>query len=100
MKRFTAIVLVSAFLGFAMQVDAVFAQKNMEEFARSAYKKLLAEVDKNRDGKLSKAEHQMIWKDKVEAEKSFKMWDLNKDGFITEQEYVKAITDMGRKPKE
>jgi hypothetical protein len=40
------------------------------------------------DGKFSKTEFFAIYKDKDKAEKNFKTWDLNKDGFITEEEYI------------
>jgi hypothetical protein len=74
-------------------------QKEMEKNVREAYKLVLKETDKNKDGKLSKDEFYAIWKDKKVAEKNYKAWDTNKDGFITEEEYVKAAMDMGKKKK-
>jgi len=71
----------------------------MEKNVREAYKMVLKETDKNKDGKLSKDEFYAIWKDKKVAEKNYKAWDTNKDGFITEEEYVKAAMDMGKKKK-
>jgi len=74
-------------------------QKDIEKNTREAYKMLLKETDKNKDGKISKAEFYAIWKDKKVAEVKYKAWDVNKDGFITEEEYVKVIMDMGKKKK-
>ena len=72
-------------------------QKDMEKSARQAYKEVLKETDKDKDGKISKTEFYAIWKDKKVAEKNFKSWDTNKDNFITEDEYVKAVMAIGKK---
>jgi hypothetical protein len=80
--------------------SALFAQvssKEMEKNVRKIYKDLLKEIDKNKDGKMSKDEFYAIWKDKKVAEKNYKAWDTNKDGFIVEDEYVKAVMDIGKK---
>jgi uncharacterized low-complexity protein len=55
---------------------------------KNAYKMLLAEADKNKDGKLSIAECSAAWKDKTTGEEKCKYWDANGDGVITEEEYV------------
>ncbi len=60
------------------------------------YKKLLVEVDKNKDSKISKSEHMMIWKDKKKREENFKQFDRNGDGYITEAEYVKTTAEFGK----
>lgn len=73
--------------------------KQMEKAARQAYKDLLKETDKNNDGKISKAEFYAIWKDKKVAGEKYIVWDLNKDGYITEEEYVKAVRDITTKKK-
>jgi Ca2+-binding EF-hand superfamily protein len=73
--------------------------KQMEKAARQAYKDLLKETDKDKDGKISKAEFYAIWKDKKVAEEKYVVWDLNKDGYITEEEYVKAVRDITTKKK-
>ncbi len=73
--------------------------KTMEKAARDAYKLLLKETDKNQDGKISKTEFYAIWKDPKVAEEKYKAWDVNKDGFITEEEYVKVVLDIGKKKK-
>lgn len=55
---------------------------------KNAYQMLLAEVDKNKDGKISMDECLSIWKDKAVGESKCKVWNKNGDGFITEEEYV------------
>jgi len=77
----------------------IFAQglKDNEKNIREIYKALLKETDKNKDGKISKVEFCAIWKDKKIAEEKFKAWDVNKDGCITEEEYVKAVMNIGKK---
>ena len=56
MKRLTVVVTLLAFLGFMTQAGFVLAQSpeataKMASTAKEAYKKLLAEVDKNHDRK-------------------------------------------------
>ena len=72
--------------------------QDMKKAARSAFKDILKNSDVNKDGKLSKAEFMTIWKDKNVGEKNWKMWDTNKDGYITEEEYVNAVASI-QKPR-
>ncbi len=81
---------------YAQNADAI---KTMERAARTAYGELLKETDKNKDGKISKSEFYAMWKDKKVAEEKFIYWDVNKDGYITEEEYVKVVRDIGTKKK-
>lgn len=74
-------------------------RKEMEKAAKQAYMGLLKETDKDKDGKISKTEFFAIWKDKKAAEEKFAFWDTNKDGYITEEEYVKAVVDIVNKKK-
>jgi Ca2+-binding EF-hand superfamily protein len=98
MKRIAAILLMSSLLISLGLTGLLSAQiPNMEANARAAFKKLLSETDKNHDGKISRAENAVIWKDKDKGEKNFKTWDLNNDGYITEAEYVKAVGNITRK---
>jgi len=69
----------------------------MEKNIRQIYKDLLKETDKDKDHKISKTEYLAIYKDKKSAEENFTKWDTSKDDFITEDEYVKSILDMGKK---
>lgn len=72
----------------------------MKKAARNAFKELLTNADKNRDGKLSKAEFMKIWRDKNTGEKNWKMWDTNKDGYVTEEEYVNAVVNIQKRSKQ
>jgi Ca2+-binding EF-hand superfamily protein len=96
-KWILLMVIISVLRSFSL--NAQDSSKKMEQSARNAYKELLKETDKNKDGKISKTEFYAIWKDKKSAEEKFKFWDLNKDGFITEEEYVKAVLSIGKKKK-
>jgi Ca2+-binding EF-hand superfamily protein len=105
MKRITpatVALLLSAFLaggggmGYAQDPDRA---AKVSAAAKDAFKRMLARSDKNRDGKLSRTEFYAIFNDKSKADKNFKIWDLNQDGFITEEEYVKGIASMGRPKK-
>jgi Ca2+-binding EF-hand superfamily protein len=97
MKRLFTSLLIALFATSSIIIAQ--NQKEMEKNVREAYKMVLKETDKNKDGKLSKDEFYAIWKDKKVAEKNYKAWDTNKDGFITEDEYVTAVMDMGKKKK-
>ena len=96
MKKWTVIRLIFA-LSTSLTLFAQVSSKEMEKNVRQIYKDLLKEIDKNKDGKMSKDEFYAIWKDKKVAEKNYKAWDTNKDGYIVEDEYVKAVMDMGKK---
>ena len=97
MRTFLIVSMILS-LGMFVQVHAQ-DQKEMEKNIRQVYKSLLKETDKDKDGKLSKTEFYSIWKDQKVAEQNYKAWDTDKDGFITEDEYVKAAMDMGKKKK-
>ncbi|MCX6243169.1 MAG: hypothetical protein NTU98_00560 [Bacteroidetes bacterium] len=90
--------LIIVFIAGFQQIRAQ-SQKDIEKNAREAYKMLLKETDKNKDGKISKTEFFAIWKDKKSAEEKYKPWDVNNDGFITEDEYVKVAMNAGKKKK-
>lgn len=68
-----------------------------EQNIREAFKMILSQADANKDGKLSAAECRAIWKDKSIAEKNCGFWDVDKDGVITESEYVKQASSVGMK---
>lgn len=73
------------------------AAESPEQYARQAYGMLLAQLDANKDGKLSMTECKAMWKDKGVADKNCGFWDADKDGFITEAEYVKQGLSQGKK---
>lgn len=68
-----------------------------EKNIREAFEMLLSQLDANKDGKLSVVECKSIYKDKSMAEKNCTFWDADKDGIITEDEYVKQGSSLGRK---
>jgi len=72
----------------------------MKKAAKKAYQELLKELDKNHDGKLSKSEFMKAWKDKNYGENNYKQWDINKDGYITEEEYINAIVNIQKRSKQ
>lgn len=74
-----------------------FAAGPQEQSVRDAYKMIVSQADANKDGKLSAAECRAIWKDKSTAERNCSFWDADKDGFITEAEYVKQASSFGTK---
>ena len=68
-----------------------------EDNIREAYKLILSQLDVNKDGKLSVAECMAIYKSKSIGEKNCTSWDVDKDGIITEDEYVKRGSNLGKK---
>ena len=68
-----------------------------EQNIREAFKMILSQADANKDGKLSAAECRVIWKDRNTADKNCGFWDVDKDGVITEAEYVKQAVSIGTK---
>lgn len=68
-----------------------------EQNIREAYKMILSQADANKDGKLSMTECTAIYKDKSVAEKNCTFWDVDKDGIITEAEYVQQASNVGKK---
>jgi hypothetical protein len=68
-----------------------------EQNIRQAFQLILTQADANKDGKLSADECMAIYKDKDKAEKNCTFWDVNKDGIITEDEYVMQASNIGKK---
>lgn len=60
-----------------------------EDFLRNAYRQILATVDKNKDGKMSMAECMSNATDKNYSKQNCLSWDADRDGTITEDEYIK-----------
>lgn len=67
-----------------------------DEILREAYREILAQADRNRDGRLSLNECLAIWKDRQKGERDCRYWDANRDGVITEDEYVKQVRNIMR----
>jgi hypothetical protein len=78
-------------------VSLAYSAGPSDEFARNAFKQILSQADANKDGKLSLTECKGIYKDAAKAEKNCTFWDANKDGTITEDEYVGQAMSMGKK---
>ncbi len=57
---------------------------------------VLVQADLNKDDKLSLQECIGMSKS-PKMEKNCKYWDINKDGVITEEEYVQQAKKIGRK---
>lgn len=89
------VLLVTAVMAF----PAYTADQAQEQRARDAFRMILEQADTNKDGKLSMAECMAMYKDKNMAEKNCTFWDINKDGIITEDEYVKQASSLGKKKK-
>ncbi|MDO8419331.1 MAG: hypothetical protein Q7S90_04775, partial [Rubrivivax sp.] len=87
-KMRVAITLAAGLTTLAMASQALAAGPP-EQNIRQAYRMILSQADANKDGKLSAAECRAIWKDRNIAEKNCGFWDIDKDGYITEAEYVK-----------
>jgi hypothetical protein len=93
------IISIFTFAGIIIAGGAFFAYSAgpSDEFAKNAFKQILSQADTNKDGKLSSAECRGIYKDAAIAEKNCTYWDADKDGIITEDEYVGKAMSIGRK---
>ena len=78
-------------------VSLVHSAGPSDEMARNAFKQILAEADKNKDGNLSLSECKAMFKDAAIGEKKCGFWDANHDGIITEDEYAKQAMSLQRK---
>lgn len=100
MKRFVVLFFAVMFLlGFSIIINNVsFAKEKVarEDFIRNAYRQILTETDKNKDGKISMNECMSISRDKKKIEKDCKYWDADGNGNITEDEYVKQVIKIMR----
>jgi hypothetical protein len=92
-----AVITIAAGLATLAIASQAFAAGPPEQNIRQAYKMILSQADTNKDGKLSAAECKAMWTDKSIAEKNCGFWDVDKDGFIAEAEYVKQGSSFGSK---
>ncbi len=92
-----ALIMLALGLTTLAVASQAFAAGPPEQNIRQAYKLILSQADTNKDGRLSAAECRAMWKDKNTAEKNCGFWDVDKDGVITEAEYVKQGSSFGRK---
>ncbi|MHC1743626.1 MAG: hypothetical protein AB9873_11415 [Syntrophobacteraceae bacterium] len=87
----------SAFFSMMIIVSPCHAAGPPEKNIREAYQMILSQADANKDGKLSSTECMAIYKDRSMAEKNCTFWDVDKDGVVTEDEYVQQASNMGKK---
>ncbi len=52
-------------------------------------------VDKDKDGRISKAEYAAIWKDKLDVDKNFAFFDKDNSGFIGKTEFMSLRDGLG-----
>jgi hypothetical protein len=91
-------IIAAALWIIALSVVApVYTAGPPEENIRQAYRMILAQADANKDEKLSVTECMAIYKDKSTAEKNCMFWDVDQDGIITEDEYVKQALNIAKK---
>lgn len=69
---------------FTINISTAQSRERQERKGPPSYEQLLKEMDANEDGKLSKKEIKGPLKD------DFAKIDLDKDGFISEEEFKKA----------
>ena len=94
--RTNCIVLLASII-IASIVSVTYSAGPSDERFRSAYREIVLQADTNKDGKLSVAECKAIYKDKALAEKNCNFWDVDRDGVITEDEYVQQASSFGKK---
>jgi Ca2+-binding EF-hand superfamily protein len=68
-----------------------------EEMIKNAFQQAMTGADSNKDGKLTVKECVAIHKSKKDGEKKCKFWDTNKDGIISEAEYISQVKNIGKK---
>lgn len=78
-------------------VSIAYSAGPSDERIRSVYREIVLQADTNKDGKLSLTECKAIYNDKAIAEKNCTFWDVNRDGVITEDEYVQKAGSLGKK---
>lgn len=76
-------------------VEAAHAAGPSDENFKRVFRELLSAVDTNKDGRMSQAECRVIYSSPAMAEKNCGFWDINKDGVVTEAEYVKQAWNLG-----
>jgi hypothetical protein len=68
-----------------------------DQMIKNAFQQIKASADGDKDGKVTVSECKAIYKDKQKGEKNCIFWDADKDGTITEEEYVSQVKKLGKK---
>ncbi len=95
MNKLSMIVLFTGIVVLLIGSNYSWAQK--EPACTDSFQTRFNEKDTDGDGKISRNEHMEY--SKKRAEKKFTRMDLNKDGFISNEEYKKAKTERRKKDK-
>lgn len=96
MKRY-AIILISVMFIFSMLIlsgsfsSAKETLSNVDSL-KNMYRQILTTADNNKDGKMSVDECMSIPVDKNHPKQNCLSWDDNRNGIITEDEYIKYFT--------
>ena len=92
-KKLTSV--ATLLLAFVSLNNQAFAQDRIprEKQGPPCFERLLSEMDTNKDNKLSKSEI------KGPLKNDFSKADLNKDGFITKEEFDKMPKPKGKGPR-
>jgi hypothetical protein len=78
---------------------AALAAPPPEQTVREVFVQVRTIADTNQDGTLSFVECRTLLTDQKQAERNCRFWDANKDGIITEDEYVERVGRVtGRRP--
>jgi hypothetical protein len=91
------IILLSILMISVGMVSTGYSAGAPESNIKNVYKMIVTQADANKDGKLSVSECMAIYKDKKKAEKNCTYWDDDKDGFISEDEYMKQADSLKNK---
>jgi hypothetical protein len=87
-RRMIACTLAAMSLSLVGTASAAQGGDKRASALHTAYQEILKTADTNKDGKLSMDECASIFKDPAKAKKDCTYWDANRDGIITEEEYV------------
>lgn len=95
MKAILTLAITS--LALAGATAPTYSAPPSDQFARNAFREILAQTDANKDGNLSLAECKALYRDPAQGQKNCTVWDVNHDGTITADEYASTAMGMGRK---
>ena len=99
-KTLKVLLLGVVALGFASPVFAGESGRPdlsalLSDVAKEAFQEICLTLGKDKDGKLSKVEFQGMYRDADMTESKFQTWDVDRDGYLTEAEYVSVVAKIG-----